>query len=76
MQNKRLIVSIRTLRKILPNYPRRLDRIILKSLNKNPELRFQNLKEFEQELELLKRDYLDPTSTVDKKDELILTNQQ
>lgn len=57
LQNKRLIVSLRTLSKILPDYPRKLDTIILKSLNKNPNHRFLNLKEFEQALSKLESEY-------------------
>lgn len=70
-KNQRLNLSLQTLRKVLPDYPKRLDRIILKTLHKNPECRFQNLKQFEKELQLLKNEYLSPSPVETKSTESV-----
>ncbi|MFQ5637317.1 MAG: serine/threonine protein kinase [bacterium] len=64
-KNQRLRISLRTLRKAIPNYPKRLDKVMLKTLNKDPDLRFQNLRHFEKELRLLKDEYLTAFSIPD-----------
>ncbi|MFQ6113807.1 MAG: serine/threonine protein kinase [bacterium] len=53
-KNRRLPISISSLHKLLSDYPKRLERILVKTMNKNPEHRFWNLREFMDELRLLK----------------------
>ena len=55
--NKGLNVSIDSLRRHLPHHPRRIERIIARTLQPNPERRFHNLQQFESQIVKLRDEY-------------------
>ncbi len=56
--NKRLNISMGTMRKLFPQYPKRVQVILARTLHQDPERRFQNLSQFEKELQELRGEYL------------------
>lgn len=62
-KNNHLPISIQSLRKLFSSYPKRLEEILVKTMNKNPEQRFWNLKNFINELRLLRFESLTYSKT-------------
>ena len=56
IQSALLSESVPSLREYEPHFPIGLDKVISKSLNRNPENRFQNLKELVDDLALIKNE--------------------
>ncbi len=57
-KNRRFPISEFQLEKVLSDYPEALQKIITKSLNLNPDQRYWNLRDFIEDLKLLKDEYI------------------
>jgi serine/threonine-protein kinase len=66
-KNMNLPISTSSLCDLSLNYPERLEKIITKSLNKNSENRFWNMKDFIEELKLLKSESMTYSKASNKK---------
>ncbi len=53
---ERLDRSLQILRKVMPDYPPRLEHILAKTLHVNPNQRYQNMKELRHDLALLRKE--------------------
>ncbi|MFQ5824876.1 MAG: serine/threonine-protein kinase [bacterium] len=71
IQNMRLPASIPSLCNLLADYPSRLEKIVSKSLDRNPENRYWNLKEFIDDLKLLKSKYLVSSKSYGKRNTVV-----
>jgi serine/threonine protein kinase len=60
-RSKKLLAPVPSIRKFVADVPGNLEMLVSKSLNKNPENRFQNFRDFVEELKILKREFSEST---------------
>ncbi|MFQ5823919.1 MAG: serine/threonine-protein kinase [bacterium] len=66
IQDQYLLASVPSISKFVPDIPISLEMLVSKSLNKNPENRFHNFKDFVEELKILKREFSGFTKEADE----------